>query len=598
MARQIIYKLKTINPWHYIWIILVFAEIMTAFMNTIQSLIWWGRISKELLFIGTIDAFINTLIISPIAIYFVKHTARIEEVNKQLQLEIIERKQTEEALQESEERYKAIIEQIADCIYLADVETRRILEANQSFQRLLGYSSDEIHELTLYDFVIHEREDIDDKIQQILKGPSYFMGERRYRRKDGTLVDVEVSVSLISYRGRSVFCGLARDITERKKLEEQLLQAQKMEAIGQLAGGIAHDFNNILTAIIGYGNLSKMEMSKDDPLRTYVTHILNSAERAANLTQSLLAFSRRQIINPKPVNLNEIIKVLEKLLSRLIGEDIELSTILSDKDLTVMADSTQIEQVLMNLATNARDAMPDGGSLTISTELVELDNEFIKAHGYGRSGFYALISVSDTGEGIDERTKDRIFEPFFTTKEVGKGTGLGLAMVYGIIKQHEGCINVYSGPDKGTTFKIYLPLIKLSVEEVRLADIPIIKGGTETILIAEDDAQVRGLIKEVLEGYGYRVMEAVDGDDAIKIFNENKDKIQLLFLDVVMPKKNGKEVYDEIKKIRPDIKAIFTSGYTTDIIHKKGIIEEGSNFILKPMLPDELLRKVRDVLDK
>jgi CheY-like chemotaxis protein len=290
--------------------------------------------------------------------------------------------------------------------------------------------------------------------------------------------------------------------------------------------------------------------------------------------------------------------VLEKLLSRLIGEDIELSTILSDKDLTVMADSTQIEQVLMNLATNARDAMPDGGSLTISTELVELDNEFIKAHGYGRSGFYALISVSDTGEGIDERTKDRIFEPFFTTKEVGKGTGLGLAMVYGIIKQHDGCINVYSGPDKGTTFKIYLPLIKLSVEEVRLADIPIIKGGTETILIAEDDAQVRGLTKEVLEGYGYKVMEAVDGDDAIKIFNENKDKIQLLFLDVVMPKKNGKEVYDEITKIRPDIKAIFTSGYPADIIHKKGIIEEGSNFILKPMLPDELLRKVRDVLDK
>ena len=598
MARQIIYKLKTINPWHYIWIILVFAEIMTAFMNTIQSLIWWGRISKELLFIGTIDAFINALIISPIAIYFIKHTARIEEVNKQLQLEIIERKQTEEALQESEERYKAIIEQIADCIYLADVETRRILEANQSFQRLLGYSSDEIHELTLYDFVIHEREDIDDKIQQILKGPSYFMGERRYRRKDGTLVDVEVSVSLISYRGRSVFCGLARDITERKKLEEQLLQAQKMEAIGQLAGGIAHDFNNILTAIIGYGNLSKMEMSKDDPLRTYVTHILNSAERAANLTQSLLAFSRRQIINPKPVNLNEIIKVLEKLLSRLIGEDIELSTILSDKDLTVMADSTQIEQVLMNLATNARDAMPDGGSLTISTELVELDNEFIKAHGYGRSGFYALISISDTGEGIDERTKDRIFEPFFTTKEVGKGTGLGLAMVYGIIKQHDGCINVYSEPDKGTTFKIYLPFIKLSVEEVKAIDLPIIKRGTETVLIAEDDAQVKELTKKVLEGYGYKVIEAVDGEDAIRVFNENKDKIQLLILDVIMPKKNGKEVYDEITKIRPDIKAIFTSGYTTDIIHKKGIIEEGSNFILKPMLPDELLRKVRDVLDK
>jgi CheY-like chemotaxis protein len=329
-----------------------------------------------------------------------------------------------------------------------------------------------------------------------------------------------------------------------------------------------------------------------------VTQILNSAERAANLTQALLAFSRRQIISPKPVNLNEIVQGLERLLSRVIGEDIELSTVLTDEDLIVMADSGQIEQVLMNLATNARDAMPDGGSLNISTKLAEFDSEFIKAHGFGRPEFYALISVEDTGQGMDEKTKERIFEPFFTTKEVGKGTGLGLAMVYGIIKQHDGYINVYSEAGMGTKFNIYLPLIKSKIEEARAADLLVLKGGEETVLIAEDDASVRELIKEVLLGYGYKVIEAVDGEDAVRRFKDNKDRIQLLILDVIMPKKNGKEVYDDIKEIKPDIKAIFTSGYTADIIHKKGILEERLDFILKPISPDEFLRKVREVLDK
>ena len=388
------------------------------------------------------------------------------------------------------------------------------------------------------------------------------------------------------------------DITERKRLEEQLIQAQKMEAIGQLAGGIAHDFNNILTAIIGFGTLLKTEMSKDDPLSPNVTQILRASERAASLTQALLAFSRKQVINPRPVNLNEIIAALEKILTRIIGEDIELSTVLADEDLTVMADSTQIEQVLMNLATNARDAMPDGGSLTIRTELAQFDNEYIKTHGYDKPGSYALISIEDRGVGMDVKTRDRIFEPFYTTKEVGKGTGLGLAMAYGMIKQHDGYINVYSEPGKGTTFKIYLPLIRSKVEEEKIADLYIMKRGTETILVAEDDTQVRDLTKHILEGFGYQIMEAGDGEEAMSVFNENKDMIQLIILDVVMPKKNGKEVYDEIKKIRPDIKAIFTSGYNAEIIHKKGILKKGLGFISKPFLPQELLKKVREVLDK
>ncbi|MEW6739751.1 MAG: ATP-binding protein [Nitrospirota bacterium] len=395
------------------------------------------------------------------------------------------------------------------------------------------------------------------------------------------------------------------DVTDRKRAEDesailkaQLGQAQKMEAIGRLAGGIAHDFNNILTAIIGYGSLLKTNMDREDPLVAYVEQILSSSERAANLTQQLLAFSRKQIISPKPVNLNEVIKRTEKLLLRLIGEDIELKTILADKDLTAMADSGQIEQVLMNLATNARDAMPHGGLLTIETELVELDKEYIKTHAVETPGIYARISVTDTGIGMDEKTRERIFEPFFTTKEFGKGTGLGLAIVYGIIKQHNGYINVYSEPGKGTTFRIYIPLIKPEFKEAESIVLPAPKGGTETILAAEDDAEVRRLTKEVLENFGYKVIEAVNGVDAINKFIENKDRIQFLLFDLIMPKKNGKEAYEEIRKIMPDIKVLFTSGYPADIIHEKGVLEEGINFISKPVSPDDLLRKVREVLDK
>jgi PAS domain S-box-containing protein len=405
--------------------------------------------------------------------------------------------------------------------------------------------------------------------------------------------DLEISRAELTERN----IELDRALEELKLTSVQLLQAQKMQAIGQLAGGIAHDFNNILTAIIGFGTLLKMG-EKDDLLQTYISNILTSAERAARLTQALLAFSRKQIINPKPVNLNEISRRLGKLLSPIIGEDIELSIFLTDKDLTVMADPAQIEQVLMNLATNARDAMPGGGSLTIRTELTQLDHEFIKLHGFGKPGPYAFLSVEDTGIGIDEKTKERIFEPFFTTKEVGKGTGLGLAMAYGIIKQHDGYITVYSEIGKGTIFKICLPLIKSTVEEEKEAILPKIERGTETVLVAEDDAQVRELISEILTGSGYTVLDAENGEDAIRVFYENKDKIHLLILDVIMPKKNGKEVYDEIRKVEPHIKAIFISGYDENLIHKKGVLEKELDFISKPISMEKFLRKIREVLDK
>ena len=511
----------------------------------------------------------------------------------------------QEDVKDSEEKYHSVMSNASDAILLADMKGN-LLEVNRKAEELLGYTKEE---LTTMNFtMIHPQEELERTstafYEIILKGFTY-LRDGFVLRKDGEMVPVDITGSLIAYADKLVVQGIFRDITERRlaeqekrKIEGQLVQAQKMESIGQLAGGIAHDFNNLLTAILGYGHLLKNEASKDERISAYVGQILSAAERAAILTNDLLTFSRKQIINPQPVNLNKIIKNMESLLLRVIGEDIELSTVLTDADLIIMADSTQIDQILMNLATNAQDAMPKGGRFIISTDCMELNGEYIRAYGYGNPGYYALLSVEDTGIGIDDKTRERIFEPFFTTKEVGKGTGLGLSMVYGIVKQHDGYINVYSEPGRGTTLKILLPLVQSRVEELKPNDLIKAKGGTETILIGEDDRQVRSLLKEVLSHAGYNIMEAVDGDDAIKVFHKDKDNIHLLILDVIMPKKNGKEVYSEIKKVKSDMKVIFVSGYSADIIHKKGILEIGVNFISKPVSPDKLLIKVRDVLDK
>ncbi|MBI5196836.1 MAG: PAS domain S-box protein [Nitrospirae bacterium] len=387
---------------------------------------------------------------------------------------------------------------------------------------------------------------------------------------------------------------VVRDITERRKLENQLRQSQKMEAIGQLAGGTAHDFNNIITAIIGYASIMKLKVGADDPLRILIDQVLSSSEKATNLVQSLLAFSRKQISNPEPVKINEIIKSIEKLLSMAVGEDIELKIELTE-DLIVTADIVQMEQVIMNLCTNARDAMPGRGTLTIRTGAVELTRDFITAHGYGEEGRYALISVSDTGTGMDENTRERIFEPFFTTKEFGKGTGLGLSIVYGIIKQHKGYITCQSEPGKGTTFNIYLPVTKSAIKEIQPSKPPELAGAAGTILFAEDEDELRKLTRQILEDAGYKVIEAVDGADAINKFIENKD-IDLLLFDVIMPKMGGNEAYDKIRKIHPDIKVLFISGYPADFIGKYGVLEQGINFISKPVSPTMLLKKIIEAL--
>ncbi len=388
------------------------------------------------------------------------------------------------------------------------------------------------------------------------------------------------------------------NITEKRRLEEQLRHAQKMEAIGALAGGIAHDFNNMLNVILGYGGLMQMRMKEDDPYLPQLREILEAGEKAAQLTRGLLIFSRKQELELRPVNIRELIDGFNRMLGRIIGEDIEFRIRISAEDLTVMADSGHLEQVLMNLAANARDARYKGGILSIEINAVRIDNKFIATHGYGEPGEYALISVSDTGTGMDERTRERIFEPYFTTKEIGKGTGLGLSIVYGIVKQHNGYIHCYSESGKGTTFKIYLPLARLEGIETEEAEVAVPKGGTETVLVAEDDPAVRNLTKTTLESFGYTVIEAVDGEDAVNKYKENKANIRILLFDVIMPRKNGGEAYEDIKGMKQDIKVIFMSGYTADIVQSRGILENGMEFISKPILPNELLRKVRDVLDK
>ncbi len=391
---------------------------------------------------------------------------------------------------------------------------------------------------------------------------------------------------------------VGRNITEHRRLEAQYLQAQKMEAIGHLAGGVAHDFNNILSAIIGFGHLALMKLPEDEPLRLEIESMLEGADRAAYLTKELLLFSRKQVSERKPLDLNDVLRKVEKFLRRVIGEDIECRTLLSGEPLPVLADGHQLEQVLMNLATNARDAMPGGGTLTVAAEQVVMQEEFIEVHGYGKPGAYALLTVSDTGKGMDDETRRRLFEPFFTTKEVGKGTGLGLAVVYGIIKQHDGFINIYSEPGHGSLFRIYLPLhaSPADLEGPAQPQEPLPRG-SETVLVAEDDEALRKLTQIVLTNFGYQVIEAKDGEDAVRQFRRHRKDVRLVLLDLIMPRMNGKEAADEIRRTAPEVKILFTTGYAPDHVQRKVRMDKESRIIQKPIVPADLLRKVRNILD-
>jgi PAS domain S-box-containing protein len=511
---------------------------------------------------------------------------------------LAEHRRAEASLREGEKKFRMLTETVAAAIIIYQGTSLRYF--NASLEKMTGYSRYELLHMNIMDLVHPSyRQIVNDRSIALRRSEDKRSSRFEFKivTKAGEERWVDFTTGIIEFDGKPASLGTAYDITERKKLEEQFRQSHKMEAVGLLAGGVAHDFNNILTAIIGYGNLVKMKLAAGDPSQNYIDQILSSSERAANLTHSLLAFSRKQIINPQPVNVNEVIAGVGKLLARLIGEDIEFKMDLAGSDLTVLADAGQLEQVFMNLATNARDAMSEGGTLTIRTERVDLDKKFINSHGYGSLGNFALITVSDTGAGMDGMTQARIFEPFFTTKEMGKGTGLGLSMVYGIVKQHDGYIAVSSAPGIGTTFEIYFPLVRSLVQETETARTSDALGGNETVLVAEDDDSVRELTMTILAEAGYKVIGASDGEQALAKFIENESSIRLLVFDVIMPKMNGKDTFEEIKKFRPDIKILFMSGYAADIFEEKNISDHDLNMVAKPISPTEFLKKVRETLD-
>jgi nitrogen-specific signal transduction histidine kinase len=392
---------------------------------------------------------------------------------------------------------------------------------------------------------------------------------------------------------------ITEDITERRSLEQQLRQSQKMEAVGRLAGGVAHDFNNLLTVIKGYSELMLEQTAPGGPLRAEAEEVKKAADRAASLTRQLLAFSRQQVLAPRILDLNAAVGNIEQMLRRLLGEDIELSTVLGEKLGQVKADPGQVEQVIMNLAVNSRDAMSRGGKLTIETANVALDESYMREHGGVKSGRYVMLAVSDTGTGMDEETRSRIFEPFFTTKEMGKGTGLGLSTVYGIVKQSEGYIWVYSEAGQGTTFKVYLPRVDESADESqKMAALGSGDRGTETILLVEDEDGVRALVKQVLSRQGYTVIETRHGREALQECERHSGPIPLLLTDVVLPQMSGRELAERLKALRPDIKVLYMSGYTDDAILRHGVIDQETAFLQKPFTTSVLARKVREVLDQ
>jgi signal transduction histidine kinase len=416
--------------------------------------------------------------------------------------------------------------------------------------------------------------------------------------KEGGSIPVKVLGQVTEYRGKPAIMGTLLDQSREMELEKQLLHSQKMEAIGKLAGGIAHDFNNILTAIIGFGSLLKVKMPPDFPERDQVDQILAAAERGANLTKSLLTFSRKQMYDFAPTDLDEAVSNVKTLIERIIGEDVTLNLSLAPEDLIVSANVGLLEQVLMNLSVNSRDAMPEGGTLSIETASIQVDEKSAIDLGIGNPGKYAILKVSDTGMGIDEENIERIFDPFFTTKGVGKGTGLGLSIVYGIITQHGGYISVSSEQGGATVFTIYLPLSSENRDKKASPRKHDDLSGEESILIAEDDSNIRDVFVDLLTRFGYEVTEAVNGREALQKYNEKRGSIDILLFDVVMPEMNGWEAYLKIKEIKPETKVIFMSAYTADTIKKQGLLTEGIRLLPKPLSPVEMLRTVREVLDR
>jgi two-component system, cell cycle sensor histidine kinase and response regulator CckA len=508
--------------------------------------------------------------------------------------------EAQRALVISEARFRRLAESGVIGIVVEDAASHKIFEANDAFLRMVGRSQEDLRagnvtweEMSAPDWAVQDAAALEQLHSQGFARPR----ETEYIRKDGTHIPVLVAAASLQ---DAQILSLAIDLSERKSLEEQVRRAQRMEAIGTLAGGIAHDFNNLLSVILSYTGLILDGMRSTDPVRADLEEVKRAGERAADLTRQLLAFSRQQMLEPRILDLNEVVTGMEKMLRRLLGEDIELALLTAQKVGRVRADPGQIEQIIMNLVVNARDAMPTGGKLSVETEDVELDTEYASRHLGVTPGPHVMVAVTDTGTGMDAATLSHIFEPFFTTKAMGKGTGLGLSTVFGIVKQSGGHIWVYSEPDRGTTFKVYFPRADgrpAAPREARSTAPPPTLHGSETVLIVEDEDQVRSTMRTVLRRYGYNVLEAQNGGEAFLICEKFTATIHLLITDVVMPRMSGREVAERLAAMRPEMKVLYVSGYTENSVVHHGVLDSGIAFLQKPITPDPLARRVREVLD-
>jgi two-component system, cell cycle sensor histidine kinase and response regulator CckA len=508
-------------------------------------------------------------------------------------------RQSERALRESEERYRQIIETTNEGVWLLDSELKTTF-VNRRVTDLLGFGEEGMLGKPILDFAYDEcRAALGAALGRREVGATGQV-EVRLKRNDGTdvwgLLD---SKPLFDAEGQ--FRGaltMMMDVTARKRLEDQLRQTQKMEAIGSLAGGVAHDFNNLLSVVLSYTTLTIEKLDANDPMRADLEEVKKAGDRAAELTRQLLAFSRRQVLELRILDLNQVLTGLEKMLRRLLSEDVELALTVAEKLGKVRADPTQIEQIVLNLVVNARDAMPRGGKITIETSNVDLDASYAASHLGVVPGPYVMMAVSDTGVGMDAETATRIFEPFFTTKEIGKGTGLGLSTVFGIVQQSQGHIWVQSEPDRGTTFRVYLPRTRGESQNVSTSAVAVPLAGTETILLAEDEESVRAVVRTILRANGYNVLDAQNGGEAFLICEQYTDRIHLLITDVIMPRMGGRELAHRLLQLQPTMKVLYISGYPASLVGPHGVFEPGTTYLQKPITPDNLLRKVREVLDR
>lgn len=504
-------------------------------------------------------------------------------------------------LGQREELFRLITENAADLIAVIDARGKRLYNS-PSYQKVLGYTAEELQSSSPFE-QIHpdDRAEVEEAAKEALLAGVGRRIEYRMLHKDGSWRYLESTASaILNTEGRVENVVIVnRDITARRQLEGQFHQAQKMEAVGRLSGGIAHDFNNLLGVITGYSEVMQEQLEPNHPLRICVDEVLGAARRAAELTRQLLVFSRQQVLEPRVLNLNVVMSDMEKMLCRMIGEDIELTTRLDPELGRVKADVSQIEQTIMNLAVNARDAMPQGGKLTIETRNQEIDPAFAQSHSFPvRQGSYVLLSVTDTGVGMDSVTQSRIFEPFYTTKEKGKGTGLGLSTVYGVVKQSGGYIDVVSEPGHGATFRVYLPSVEEPIEPKPSApSVSITIQADETILLVEDEVSLRKLTRKLLELCGYTVLEAKSVHDAVEIGQQYSGAIHLLLTDVVMPGMNGPELARQLNATRPEVKVLYMSGYTGQSFSGTGALESGSRFLQKPFTREGLAQKIRETLD-